>query len=81
MTASAFAGKGAAEKKRIHARLLEFCAARPGVSGKLAKLTNGILEVTQIYNMRNSGKFTMSQWRTLDAAMDYIEDQEKAEKE
>ncbi len=77
MTASAFVGKGSAEKKRIHARLLAFCAARPGVSGKLAKLTNGVLGVTQIYDMRNSGKFTMAQWRTVDAAMDYIEQKEK----
>lgn len=80
MTPGAFAakGKGAAEKQTIHARLLAFCAARPGVTGKLAKATNGVLETTQIYGMRESGKFTMAQWRAVNAAMDWIERNETA---
>ena len=72
----AFAGVGAGEKKQIHTRLLAFCAARPGVTGKLAKATNGLLDVTQIYDMRESGKHPMAQWRAVNAAMDWIESQE-----
>lgn len=71
-----FTGVGAGEKQAIHKRLLEFCRARPGVSGKLAKATNGVLETTQIYDMRESRKFNIAQWRAVNAAMDWIERQE-----
>lgn len=73
----AFMGAGASEKRAIHARLLLFCADRPGITGRLSRATGGKLETTQIYSMRNSGKFSMTQWRTINAAMDKIEAEEQ----
>lgn len=72
-TPAPFRGCGAGEKQQIYARLLAFCRSVHGASGKLAKATNGVLSPEDIIGMRNAGKYTMPQWRAVNAAMDWVE--------
>ena len=73
-TAQMFSGPGAAEKKRIHARLTELFAAHgSGIAEALAEATDGALSASGIAFLKERGGGPMSDWRALEAAMDSFE--------
>lgn len=74
-----FSGPGAAEKKQIHARLAHlFVAHGSGIAETLAEATDGVLSASGILVMHERGGGPMSDWHTLDDAMNSIERQDAA---
>lgn len=77
MTPSIFAGYGAGEKREIYARLTAFVSATGlGARRRIAETSNGELTLSDVQDMTDAKRVTLSKWRAAAAAMDRIVEEE-----
>lgn len=69
-----FHGKGSAEKRLIYDRLMDYRKTHGlGCFRKLADCTNGVMEAERIREMAYGAKATLTEWKVVGAAIDYLE--------
>ena len=55
-----------------------YCSAHGlGSARKIAEATNGVLTHEDVRRMKDAEKYGLSQWRILDAALDWLEEKNK----
>lgn len=78
--AKLFSGYGAGEKREVYARLMAFVATHGlGARRRIAEYSEGALTVSDVQDMTDAKRVTLSLWQAAAAAMDRIEAEEAAE--
>ena len=66
------------EKREIYAKLMQFCAEHGlGARRKIADVSNGALTLSDVQDLTDCVPRPINVWRICEAAMNYIENQEK----